>query len=44
VLLAVWKQAGDVMRHHLEGYTLATIADIARGESPWPAPLEASGV
>ena len=40
VLLAVWKQAGDVMRHHLEGYTLATIADIARGESPWPAPLE----
>jgi Rrf2 family protein len=44
VLLAVWKQAGDVMRHHLEGYTLATIADIARGESPWPAPLEATGV
>jgi Rrf2 family protein len=42
VLLAVWKQAGDVMRHHLEGYTLATIADIARGESPWPAPLETS--
>ena len=44
VLLAVWKQAGDVMRHHLEGFTLATIADIARGESPWPAPLEPSGV
>ena len=40
VLLAVWKQAGDVMRHHLEGYTLATIADIARGESAWPAPLQ----
>src|SRR5215218_986590 len=44
VLLAVWKQAGDVMRRHLEGFTLATIADIARGESPWPAPLEPSGV
>ena len=44
VLLAVWKQAGDVMRHHLEGYTLATIADIAKGESPWPTPLEASNV
>jgi Rrf2 family protein len=40
VLLAVWKQAGDVMRRHLEGYTLATIADIAKGDAPWPAPIE----
>ncbi len=40
VLLAVWKQAGDVMRRHLEGYTLATIADIAKGDTPWPAPIE----
>ncbi len=44
VLLAVWKQAGDVMRHHLEGYTLATIADIAKGESPWPSPMAPSNV
>ncbi len=40
VLLAVWKQAGDVMRRHLEGYTLATIADIAKGDAAWPAPIE----
>jgi Rrf2 family protein len=40
VLLAVWQQAGDVMRRHLEGYTLATIADIAKGDAPWPAPIE----
>jgi Rrf2 family protein len=40
VLLAVWKQAGDVMRRHLEGYTLASIADIAKGDAPWPSPIE----
>jgi Rrf2 family iron-sulfur cluster assembly transcriptional regulator len=37
VLLAIWKQAGDVMRRHLDGYTLASIATIAKGEAPWPA-------
>jgi len=37
VLLAIWKQAGEVMRRHLDGYTLAAIAEIARGEAPWPA-------
>lgn len=37
VLLAIWKQAGDVMRHHLDGYTLASIAAAARGEAPWPS-------
>lgn len=36
VLLAIWKQAGDVMRHHLDGYTLANIATMAQGEMPWP--------
>ncbi len=36
VLLAVWNQAGEVMRKHLDGYTLASVADIARGEAPWP--------
>ena len=36
VLLAVWKQAGDHMRHHLEGYTLESIAEVARGAAPWP--------
>ncbi|NNE12761.1 MAG: Rrf2 family transcriptional regulator [Ilumatobacter sp.] len=36
VLLAIWNQAGDVMRRHLEGFTLASIADVARGGAPWP--------
>jgi Rrf2 family protein len=36
VLLAIWKQAGEVMRRHLEGFTLASIAEVARGEAPWP--------
>ena len=37
VLLAIWDQAGAHMREHLDGYTLATIADISRGEAPWPS-------
>ena len=37
VLLAIWKQAGDVMRAYLEGFTLASIAEVARGEAPWPS-------
>ena len=36
VLLAIWKQAGEVMRDYLEGFTLASIAGVARGEAPWP--------
>ena len=36
VLLAIWKQAGEVMREHLSGYTLESIADVARGDAPWP--------
>jgi Rrf2 family iron-sulfur cluster assembly transcriptional regulator len=39
VLLAVWKQAGEHMRHHLEGFTLAHVAAVARGQAPWPEPL-----
>ena len=37
VLLAIWKQAGEVMRRHLEGFTLASIASVARGDAPWPS-------
>lgn len=37
VLLAIWKQSGEVMRRHLDGFTLASIADVARGEAPWPS-------
>lgn len=40
VLLAIWKQAGDHMRHHLEGFTLAGIAAAAKGSGPWPEPLD----
>jgi Rrf2 family iron-sulfur cluster assembly transcriptional regulator len=36
VLLQSWNHAGDHMRVYLEGYTLASIADIARGDAPWP--------
>jgi Rrf2 family protein len=36
VLLGIWNRAGDYMRHYLEGYTLAQIAEIARGDAPWP--------
>lgn len=39
VLLTIWQVAGDHMRHHLEGYTLASVAAQARGEAPWPEPL-----
>jgi len=36
VLLGIWNKAGDHMRTYLEGFTLAGIADIARGDAPWP--------
>ncbi len=46
VLLAIWHQAGEVMRRHLDGFTLASIADVARGDAAWPTegdPATASG-
>lgn len=36
VLLEIWNQAGAHMREHLDGYSLARIADIAQGRAPWP--------
>lgn len=36
VLLAVWAQAGDLMRRLLRGYTLADLAAMTAGDSPWP--------
>lgn len=36
VLLAVWKQTGDLMRHHLDSFTLATVAEMAQGATAWP--------
>lgn len=37
VLLAIWDQAGAHMKDHLDGYTLAAIAEIANGDAPWPS-------
>ncbi len=37
VLLDIWQQAGDTMRSYLDGYTLAAITRVARGDSPWPS-------
>ena len=42
VLIAVWNEAGEYMRHHLDSYTLAMIADIARGGAPWPVTASAA--
>jgi hypothetical protein len=36
VLLAVWAQVGEHMRQVLGAITLDNIAEIARGEAPWP--------
>jgi Rrf2 family protein len=37
VLIAVWNEAGEYMRRHLERLTLAEVASMARGAAPWPA-------
>jgi Rrf2 family iron-sulfur cluster assembly transcriptional regulator len=36
VLLAIWKTAGEHMRHIMDGFTLQGVADAARGEAPYP--------
>lgn len=36
VLLNIWGVLGEHMRRHLEGFTLADIARMARAELPWP--------
>ncbi len=36
VLLAIWGAAGSHMRDFLDSFSLADIADIARGERGWP--------
>ena len=44
VLLAIWKTAGEHMRLILDGFTLQSVADAARGTSPWPDALVDSGL
>ncbi|MCC6225628.1 MAG: Rrf2 family transcriptional regulator [Microthrixaceae bacterium] len=36
VLLAIWGDVGDRMRALLEGYSLADLVAITRGDAPWP--------
>ncbi len=36
VLLAIWGEVGEHIRHYLDQMTLAEIVTMARGESPWP--------
>jgi len=36
VLLSIWGEVGDLMRSRLDSYTLAEVAEIARGRAPWP--------
>ena len=36
VLYAIWKLAGEHMRHLLDGFTLAQVAEVAQGDAPWP--------
>jgi Rrf2 family protein len=37
VLIAVWNLAGDFMRQHLDSYTLAAVARMAKGDATWPS-------
>ena len=36
VLLAIWHEVGEHMRHYLEALTLADIVTMARGDAAWP--------
>ncbi len=38
VLLAVWAGISSRIRHHLDSFTLADIAGMARGQADWPEP------
>ena len=42
VLLAVWGATAEHMRRHLDSLHLDDLAQMARGERPWPAPPEAA--
>ncbi len=42
VLIAVWNEAGEYMRHHLDSYTLAAVAEMAKGDAAWPATTPAA--
>ena len=37
VLLSIWQHVGAETKRMLDSYTLADVADMARGRTPWPA-------
>ncbi len=39
VLLGLWADVGEHMREHLDSFTLADIAAMARGQADWPGEL-----
>ncbi len=41
VLLSVWAETGMAMRSMLDSYSLADVAEMARGEKPWPVEARA---
>ena len=38
VLLAVWAEVSEQMRHLLDALTLSDVVSMARGERAWPSP------
>jgi Rrf2 family iron-sulfur cluster assembly transcriptional regulator len=44
VLHAIWKLAGAHMRQLLDGFTLASVAEVAKGEAPWPERIPVLGI
>jgi len=38
VLLAVWAEVSEQMRHLLDALTLSDVVSMARGEKAWPSP------
>jgi Rrf2 family iron-sulfur cluster assembly transcriptional regulator len=40
VLIAIWNEAGEHMRRHLDRLTLAAVAGMAKGAAPWPSAPE----
>ena len=43
MLLAIWDSVGLRMRSELDSYSLAAVAEVARGRAPWPGTVVATG-
>ena len=42
VLLAIWDSVGHRMRAELDSYSLAAVAEVARGRAPWPGSADSA--